>query len=111
MKDDFAEWLATTYKTRGGGRLVAAAQRDAISRCRRVEESDSDLDVHYDRDGMREILERFTYSREDTEPAHQIRISGDLYTGTASLRNALRLYQQFRDWSRSTFQSRTSTPA
>jgi hypothetical protein len=46
---------------------------------------------------MRDLLARFTFSRHDLAPAHQIEISGDLYNGTASLRNALRLYQQFRE--------------
>lgn len=96
MRDDFATWLATTYKTRTGSRLVVAAQRDAISRCRRVEASEGDLDAHYDRDQMHDLLARFTLSRHDIAPAHQIEIVGDVYNGTASLRNALRLYQQFR---------------
>lgn len=100
MRDDFADWLATTYKTRTGGRLVIAAQNDAVSRCRRVEASEGDLDSHYERDQMRDVLARFTFSRHDLAPAHQIEISGDVYNGTASLRNALRLYQEFREWSR-----------
>ena len=93
MRDDFAAWLAKTYKTRTGGRLVVAAQRDAVSRCRRVEASEGDLDTHYDRDEMRDVLARFTFSRHDIAPAHQIEISGDINNGTASLRNALRLYR------------------
>jgi hypothetical protein len=97
MRDDFAPWLATTYKTRTGGRLVVAAQRDAVSRCRRVEASEGDLDTHYERDQMQDLLARLTLSRHDLAPAHQIEILGDVYNGTASLRNALHLYQQFRD--------------
>jgi len=96
MRDDFAAWLAKTYKTRTCGRLVVAAQRDAVSRCRRVEASEGDLDTHYDRDEMHILLARFTFSRHDLAPAHQIEISGDVYNGTASLRNALRLYREFR---------------
>jgi hypothetical protein len=49
---------------------------------------------------MRDLLARFTLSRHDLAPAHQIEISGDMYNGTASLRNALCLYQQFRESSR-----------
>jgi hypothetical protein len=100
MNEEFAGWLASTYKTRGDGRLVAAAQRDAVSRCRRVEAAEGDLDAHDERDRMRDLIERFTYSRGDSAPTHQIQISGDVYSGTASLRNALRLYQEFREWSR-----------
>jgi hypothetical protein len=80
-----------------GGRLVVAAQRDAVSRCRRVEASEGDLDTHYDRDEMHDLLARFTFSRHDIAPAHHIEISGDVYNGTASLRNALRLYGEFRE--------------
>lgn len=102
MQDDFARWLATTHKTRAGVVLVVAAQRDAISRCRRVEAVEGDLDAHYDRDQMRDLLERFTVSHDAIRPSHRIEISGDVYNGTASLRNALRLYQEFREWSRHT---------
>jgi hypothetical protein len=97
MRDEFATWLAQSYKPRTGGRLVVAAQRDAVSRCRRVEASEGDLDTHYDRDQMHGLLTLFTFSRDDAAPAHQIEIAGDVYKGTASLRNALRLYQQFRE--------------
>lgn len=96
MRDDFAAWLATSYKTRTGGHLVIEAQRDAVSRCRRVEAFEGDLDMHYDRDQMHDLIARFTFSRHDSGPAHQVKIVGDVYEGTASLRSALRLYQQFR---------------
>lgn len=97
MSDDFAAWLETSYTTATGSRLVVAAQRNAVSRCRRVEIVEGDLDVHYERDRMDRLIERFTYSRHDTAPAHRIEIVGDVYNGTASLRRALRLYQLFRE--------------
>jgi hypothetical protein len=100
MRVDFAAWLANTYRTRSGGRLVPAAQRDAVSRCKRVEAAEGDLDPHYDRDQMRELVSRFTFSRNDLAPLHDIEILADIYNGTASLRNALILYQQFREWAR-----------
>jgi hypothetical protein len=100
MRDDFAAWLANTHRTRAGGRLVTAAQRDAVSRCRRVEAAEGDLDKYYDRDQMRELISRFTFSPNDLAPLHHIEISGDVYNGTASLRNSLILYRQFRDWGR-----------
>jgi phage-related baseplate assembly protein len=102
MRDEyFAAWLSTTYKTHAGATLVVAAQRDAVSRCRRVEASEGDLDAHYERDQMRDLVARFTFSRHDVAPADEIEILGDVYEGTASLRRALRLYQEFRESSRS----------
>jgi hypothetical protein len=111
MSDDFATWLARTHKTRAGGRLVLNARRDALSRCRRVEASEGDVDEHYARDQMHDLLTRFTFSRYDLAPAHRIEIVGDVYKGTATLRNALRLYQQFRESSRNARAAADTRPA
>lgn len=100
MKDaELAFWLSNIYVTRRGTRLVVAAQGDAISRCRRVERYEGDLDRHFARDRMRALIDRFEYSTEASTrrlpPAHSVPISGDVRNGTASLKTALRLYCAF----------------
>ncbi|CAM3830450.1 hypothetical protein ACFW4G_28065 [Paenibacillus lactis] len=78
--------------------------RDCISRCRRVEHWEGVLVNHYNDDQGRTLLERLTYSKEDAEhgldPKHNIPIKGNkgydsIYEGTASLRNAVKLYLDF----------------
>jgi hypothetical protein len=100
LDSEFADWLANAYRTRTGTRLIVAAQRDAISRCRRVERHEGDLDRHYLQDRMNALIVRFEYSTEDAVrcllPGHAVPISGDLREGTASLKSALMLYRAFR---------------
>ncbi len=71
-----------------------------ISNCRRVERYEGDLDDHFQADGMASLLRNLTYSTEDANrnlPArHHIPIVGNVRNGTATLKQAVGLYQQFR---------------
>ena len=71
-----------------------------VSNCRRVERYEGDLDVHFQGDGMASLMRSLTYSMEDSKwnhPArHNIPIVGDVRNGTATLKQAAGLYQQFR---------------
>jgi len=97
--EDFADWLRTTYRTTRGTSLQSAPQADAKSRCKRVEDLEGDLDGHFARDGLRSLLNQLTYTAGDAAqghtPKHHIPIDGNMVTGTASLRSAIRLYQLF----------------
>lgn len=100
MRDaEFQEWLEHEYVTRRGAPLVAPAQGDAISRCRRVERHEGDLDAHYLRDHMSNLLGKFRYptdaSMTGVEPTHSVPIAGNISNGTASLKSALLLYRRF----------------
>jgi hypothetical protein len=100
MRDDeFASWLSETHRTRVGTRLGRRPQSDALSRCRRVESHEGNLDAHFARDRMKHLLDRLTYSRTDERNGisarHSISIDGDVVNGTASLRNAADLYRRF----------------
>lgn len=100
MKDnDFENWLIETYKTQDGGRLQNRPISDALSRCRRVEKYEGDLDAHYHKDKMKNLFYKLTYSKDDEEtgvtPRHSIPIQGNIYNGTSSLKNAVNLYRQF----------------
>lgn len=87
----FQRWLSDRYDDR------TCSSR--LSNCRRIEEFEGDLDEHFSRNGMSELLQRLTYSRDDLAagrlPEHRIPIAGDVYTGTATLRTAANLYRRF----------------
>jgi pyrimidine operon attenuation protein/uracil phosphoribosyltransferase len=97
--DNFSEWLEKSYQKRNGKQLGLGARADAKSRCRRIEQFEGDLDLHFVRDKMQSLLESLTYSQQDANngisPRHRILIDGDLVSGTASLRSAIRLYRLF----------------
>ncbi|MGZ8226203.1 MAG: hypothetical protein ACXWT3_06130 [Methylococcaceae bacterium] len=90
--DDFAVWLEKTG-------LTTRAQSDAKSRCRRIEQSEDDLDKHFVKDSMESLLDRLKYSRADESDGvlvkHNIPINGDMVNGTASLLSAAKKYQKF----------------
>lgn len=71
-----------------------------IANCRRVERYEGDLDQHFDNDQCRSLLCRLTYSAEDyhrqQQPRHNIPINGNLRTGSATLKQAVTHYVQFR---------------
>ena len=72
--------------------LSAGSVGSRISNCRRVERHEGDLDAHYDSDQLDGLLQRLNPG----EPEHRIPIAGDVYNGTATLKNAVSLYCNFR---------------
>ena len=70
------------------------------SNCKRVERYEGDLDRHFDNDQCQGLLWRLTYSTDDQAtgrtPRHSVPINGDLRTGSATLKQAVGLYVQFR---------------
>lgn len=71
-----------------------------ISNCRTVENYEGDLDEHYAKDDGKSLMERLSYSTKDQRsnlPAkHNIPINGDLRTGSATLKQAVKLYMTFK---------------
>ncbi len=71
-----------------------------ISNCRTVENYEGDLDEHYLKDNGLSLLERLSYSTEDQRndlPAkHKIPINGNVRTGSATLKQAVKLYMTYR---------------
>lgn len=100
---EFDYWLGEVYVTRKGTRMSVNGQAKTRSCCRAVERHEGDLDRHVERDGMRALLERFRYSKQDhaagRAPRHAVPTEGHRYNVTATYRSALRLYQAFsRAW-------------
>lgn len=71
-----------------------------IANCKRVEQYEGDLDNHFDSDQCSILLERLTYSTDDQnrkrQPKHKIPIDGDVRNGSATLKQAVSLYRDFR---------------
>ena len=92
-EQEFRYWLTRDTD------LTDDAQNNALSRCRRVERYEGDLDQHFIENELRALLDRFSYGTEDeachAPPAHSIPINGNIRNGTASLSSAVRTYRQF----------------
>lgn len=84
-----------------------------VSNVLRVCRYENDLDILYERDRCRDLLEKLTYSELDRiwkkAPKHKIPITGDIYNGTATLKQAVKLYVEFRDGTTKT-QSSSKAP-
>jgi len=95
----FKEWLRTEYVQQNGKLLAVGTQVSRIANCRTVEQSEGDLDEHFTRDGMSELLKHLSYSSEDKAagraPLHRIPIDGDPVNGSSTYRAAVNLYRKF----------------
>ncbi len=73
---------------------------DCLSRCKRLEKHEGDLDAHFDDDRMEDLIDRLAYSTEDErrgrQPRHKVHIDGNQREGSASLKKAARRYRDFR---------------
>jgi hypothetical protein len=87
-EDSFRSWL---LRQRGPGTVASR-----LSNCRVVEKWEGDLAQQYEQDGLRGLLERLTYTKDDErygrEASHKIPIDG-----TATYKAAVSLYKQFLD--------------
>ena len=96
---EFEAWLARSYRTPDGDPMDTRTVGSRFSGTRRVEKALGDLDAHWARDRGRSVLAKLRYSREDAgrgiPPRHGIRIDGDPYSGTATLRRSAVLYFEF----------------
>ena len=78
----------------------AGTQISRLANCSTIEQIEGDLDEHFQRDGMRDLIEKLTYSTEDVRtgrpPRHAIPIDGDVANGTSTYRAAANLYHKFQ---------------
>lgn len=81
----FEKWLKSIKKY-GKGTV-----NSRISNCKRIEEFYGDLDEHYKNDKLKYLKVELNSDK------HKIPINGDYYTGTATLKSALKLYLEFKD--------------
>lgn len=93
------ELLFRTWMNENGYKPDVVASR--TSNCQRIERNlNINLDVIFARGESSTLLQKFEYSAADARrnilPRHGIPIDGDQYTGTATLRSALKLYFDFK---------------
>ncbi|MDY0259717.1 MAG: hypothetical protein RBR41_08630 [Desulfovibrio sp.] len=92
-QEEFRVWLCQVK----GYKASTAGSR--VSNCMTVEKHEGPLDALFKRDQFSALLGKLSYSKEDQHqshpPRHVIPIDGDIYNGTATLRSAIRLYQEF----------------
>ena len=91
MESQFRDYLHRLRRPDGGRRLQERAIQDCVSRCKRVDRYEGDLDRHFDGDQCRYLLQRLSYPYD-----HGIPIDGDIKNGSSSLKSAVRLYAEFR---------------
>jgi len=90
---EFEDWLRS--------KMQVASIASRIANCRRVERVEGDLDQHAKENGMAELLSRLAYSKDDQRkglrPKHGVKIDGDLYDGTATLKSVKTLQAVLSD--------------
>ena len=93
MDPGFCSWL----EERG---LKQSSVATHISYARRVENHYDDLEELYDRNKLKEVLEKFQYSKDDealgrSNPS-SLDIDGNLYDSPTSYRAAVNQYREYR---------------
>lgn len=70
--------------------------QNRISNCKKVEHYYLDLDTEYKNDNGKRIMNLLTYSMSDfknsIQPKHNIKFNGNIYNGTATLKQSVNLY-------------------
>lgn len=94
-KNEFKEFLMQKYEH------SPTTINNRLSNCANIEKHYGDLDLLYAKDKCAQLLKELEYSTEDMRerrPAnHKITINGDIRTGSATLKQALKLYVDFRE--------------
>jgi hypothetical protein len=92
----FKNWLTDIYG------MEAKAAESRTTNCRTIEKIEGDLDMHFEHDKGKYLLELLTYSRADeanNAPAkYNIPIDGVIYTGTSTLKQAINRYMEFKQY-------------
>ena len=100
MESEFRDYLRSLHRRDGVHRFQERTVQNRVSNCKNVERYEGDLDQHFDKDQCRDLLQRLSYStaNHDTNnpPDHKIPIDGDISTGSATLKSAVKLYAEFR---------------
>jgi hypothetical protein len=94
-ESQFLNWLCEKY-TRG-------TPNSRLSNCKRVEQYEGDLDSHFAENQGFSLIEKLSYSKDDKrnnrKPKHAVPINGDIYNGTATLKQAINLYFEYKSGS------------
>lgn len=93
QSERFLEWLMAFKKHQEN------TAKSRVSNCERICRYYGDIDIQYKKDKCSYLLDCFTYTKYDENSNHKakhiIPIYGNVYNGTATLKQALNLYIQF----------------
>ena len=96
---EFIDWLRHGHIGQQVATLGASTIAARAANCETVDRYEGDLDQHAANGGIAELLMRLTYSTDDQKRGvplrHRVPIDGDLRTGSATLKSAIKLYKQF----------------
>jgi hypothetical protein len=93
LEKEFKDWLSNKYNSEG---TINARLANCLTVC----EYEGDLDEHFPKDSCETIISNLTYSTDDErhkrKPRHNIPINGNIRNGTATLKQAVKLYIEFK---------------
>lgn len=97
MQEDMLSYFLNNIK-----QYDAGTTKSRITNCRKVCKFEGDLDEHFNHDKCGQLLQRLNYTTEDQRnkrpKRHNIPINGDIRNGSATLKQAVTLYIEFRKW-------------
>jgi hypothetical protein len=95
-KESFITWLTEVRE------FKKSVVQDRVSNCKKVTLYHGDLDQHFKKDKGEALLQLLVYSkadqRENLPAKHGIPINGNQYEGTASYRQAVKRYMDFKEY-------------
>lgn len=93
QKHEFRNYLLASGKSN-------STANNRVSNCQNIENYYGDLVELYNSNKIESILEEFEYTindeRENKKQNHKVLINGDIRSGSATLKNALKLYFDFK---------------
>ncbi|MDR0287753.1 MAG: hypothetical protein LBI03_08655 [Clostridiales bacterium] len=96
LEKEFYNWLKKVKYPNDNG--TAKTRRD---NCLRICKFEGDLDGHYEKDLCSSLIKKLSYSTEDERhnrpTKHKIPIDGNKRTGTATYKQAVKLYVEFKN--------------
>jgi len=94
-KDEFKEWLQIRFSDK------KTTVSNRISNCKNVEKYYGDLGTHFIKNKCSSIMGELKYTIEDERARkpqrHKVPINGKIRTGSATLKQAVKLYVEFRE--------------
>lgn len=98
QREEFKNWLINEYKEGQG--IDEGSAENRVSNAQKVENAFGDLDTHYDKDKLENVLELIQYSKQDEAEQKALpkglEIDGNWYNGLATLRQAVNRYFEFK---------------
>ncbi|MDO6738735.1 DUF262 domain-containing protein [Wenyingzhuangia sp. 2_MG-2023] len=94
LRKEFKDWLIDSEK------YDTTTINSRLGNCSTIEQAYGNLDGHYEKDRLSAVSKLLKYSKQDqregVKPQLPLEIDGNIYTGLATLRQALNRYLEFK---------------